>query len=101
MWNTIKNLIKRLFGLVDTNNDGKIDVNEATKAASNYRDLADTAKADVVATKNQITTEVKQKVATVKAEVEDVVSTLETAADKAENIVAEVSGKKRGRKPKA
>lgn len=32
MFNQIKEALKKLFGLVDTNNDGKIDVAEVTAA---------------------------------------------------------------------
>lgn len=33
MLNKVKDLLKKLFGLVDTNNDGKISVAEAAVAA--------------------------------------------------------------------
>lgn len=32
MFNQIKEALKKLFGLVDTNNDGKIDITEVTAA---------------------------------------------------------------------
>jgi len=50
MWNKIKNLFKRLFGLVDTNHDGKVSAQEAQAAAFNAQAVATAATADIKAT---------------------------------------------------
>lgn len=47
MFNQIKEALKKLFGLVDTNNDGKIDVAEVTAAVDKVEVKAKEVKAAV------------------------------------------------------
>ena len=74
MWNEIKNLFKRLFGLVDTNHDGKVSTQEAQAAAFNGQAVATAAKADIKATAEGINAVVQERVARVQEEVQDVVA---------------------------
>jgi Ca2+-binding EF-hand superfamily protein len=53
MLNKVKDLLKKLFGLVDTNNDGKIDITELNAAV-------DKAEVKVKEVKEKVETVVKK-----------------------------------------
>jgi methionyl-tRNA synthetase len=97
MLNEIKNLFKRLFGLVDTNHDGKVSAQEAQAAAFNAQAITTTAEADIKATTEVVTKQAKERVKKVKEEVK-------SSVDHAEDVLVAVTikgGARRGRKPKA
>ena len=103
MWNTIKSVFKKLFGLVDTDHNGKISTNEAQSAVFNSQKIVQEAKAEVKSTVNEVTDTVKARVKRVKEEVQDVIDTAKEAANQAQDVVEAAKGTdvRRGRKPKA
>ena len=102
MWNEIKNLFKRLFGLVDTNHDGKVSTQEAQAADFNGQAVATAAKADIKATAEGINAVVQERVARVQEEVQDVIDGAKETVHQVKDIaMAAKGGTRRGRKSKA
>jgi CheY-specific phosphatase CheX len=87
MWNEIKNFFKRMFGLVDTNHDGKVSVQEAQAAAFNAKNIEQTAKADFTATTNKLKAEVEATVTEVKQDVNIVTASAKETIKKAKLAV--------------
>ena len=92
--NLIKNLIKKLFGLVDTNHDGKLSNNELINAALNAQTVTTAAKADIAATAALVKTEIKTEVNEVKQELNVVVDSAKTTAEVAKTAVNKLKKKK-------
>ena len=102
MWNEIKNLFKRLFGLVDTNHDGKVSTQEAQTAAFNTQAVVTAAKSDIKATTEVVSSNVKIRVGRVREEIQDIVNTAKEATDQVQDVVnAAKGGARKGRKSKS
>lgn len=96
--------IKKWFGLLDLNKDGKVTAEDLELARALADKKAKEANEVINAAQSQITdavTQTKKRVKRVKEEVADVVEAAKEAIDQAEDVIAAAKGKERkGRKKK-
>jgi Ca2+-binding EF-hand superfamily protein len=96
--------IKKWFGLLDLNKDGKVTAEDLEVARTLTEKTVKEANEKINTVNDQITdavTQVKQRTARVKEEVADVIVAAKEVIDQAEDVVVAVKGKARkGRKKK-
>ena len=96
--------IKKWFGFLDLNKDGKVTIEDLEVAKALADKNAKAANEAINTVNDQITdavTQVKQRTARVKEEVADVIVAAKEVIDQAEDVVVAVKGKAlKGRKKK-